>query len=399
MSPGAAGHPAAADQAGADPAAPARDAGLNAQLRMKVMGYIISQAIFTAAELDIASHLAAAPMTLPHLAAAVAADPDALGRVMKALTAEGLFAVDERGAYSLTELGELLRADVTGSLRHFSLQMGGEAYLAWSASLHSVRTGQPAFDQAFGIPYFQWLAAHPQTAARFNRLQADLVIRRLEPLRGIRWRPGGQVVDVGAGDGTLLTELLASEPALTGIAMDLQHVAAAARRHVAQAGLSGRISCVSGDFFREVPAGADYYVLAEILHDWDDDHAAAILRQCRRAIPPHGRLLLLEQIIPAEPARDPACLLDLHMLVMLGGRERTRGQWHALLERGGFALDSVTVTERSCLLQAVPLPAVPLPAVPLPAAPRQAAAGPQDRPYPPVPPSCPGENPDDQLRL
>jgi SAM-dependent methyltransferase/DNA-binding transcriptional ArsR family regulator len=333
---------------------PPRAAALNEQLRLKIMGYIVSRAIHAAAELDIASKLARGPLTAAELAGLTGAEPGALGRVMDVLTAEGLLAADDRGRYALTELGELLRGDVPGSLRHFSLQMGGEAYLAWSESPHSVRTGQPAFDRTFGTSYFDWLAAHPDTAARFNRLQSDLVVRRLEPLRAIGWPARGLVVDVGAGDGTLLVELLAGQPGLAGIALDLPHVADAARRRVAQAGLSDRIRCAGGDFFREVPGGGDYYILAEILHDWDDEHAVAILRQCRRAMPPHGRLLMLEQVIPDGHKQHPARLLDLHMLVMLGGRERTRGQWHALLDRGGLALESVTVAERSCLLQATP---------------------------------------------
>lgn len=320
------------------------------------MGYIVSQAICVAAELDIASRLADGPRTAAELSDMTGADADALGRVMAALAAEGLFTEDGCGRYRLTELGALLRGDVPGSLRHFSLRMGGEAYLAWSQGAYSVRTGQPAFERAFGAPCFDRLAAHPRTAARFSRLQADLVIGLLEPLRAIGWPSRGVVVDVGAGDGALLTELFAAQPGLTGIALDLPHVAAAARRRVRQAGLGGRIACVGGDFFHAVPGGADYYILAEILHNWDDEHAAAILRQCRRAMPPHGRLLLLEQVIPDDPGQHPSRLLDLHMLIMSGGRERTREQWRALLDRSGFALQSVTAAEHSCLLQAVPQP-------------------------------------------
>jgi SAM-dependent methyltransferase len=326
----------------------------NHRLRLKIMGYIVSQAIHAAAELDIASKLTAGPLTAAELADASGADPDALDRVMTTLTAEGLFTVDAGGRYQLTQLGELLRGDVPGSLRHFSLQMGGEAYLAWSGATQSVCTGQPAFDHVFGSPYFDWLAANPDTAARFSRLQSDLVVRRLEPLRTIDWPPRGLVVDVGAGDGALLIELLAGRPGLTGIAVDLPHVADNARRRVARAGLADRISCAGGDFFTSIPGGGDFYILAEILHDWDDEEASAILRQCRKAIPSHGRLLLLEQVVPDDHSQYPVRLLDLHMLIMLGGRERTREQWHTLLDHNGFALESVTAAERSCLLQAAP---------------------------------------------
>lgn len=333
---------------------PSADVPLNHRLRLKIMGYIISQAICVAAELDIASRLADSPLTAAQLADATGAEPDALGRVMATLTAEGLFTEDERGRYALTPLGELLRGDLPGSLRHFSLQMGAEAYLAWSGALQAVCTGQPAFDKFFGAPYFDWLAAHPETAARFTRFQSDLVVRRLEPLRTIDWPPRGLVVDVGAGDGALLIELLAGRPGLTGVAVDLPHVADAARLRVAQAGLTDRIRCVGADFFHTIPSGGDFYILAEILHDWDDENAAAILRQCRRAMPSYGRLLLLEQVIPDGEGQYPVRLLDLHMLIMLGGRERTRAQWRALLEGSGFTLESVTAAERSCMLQATP---------------------------------------------
>lgn len=336
------------------PALPAAD--LNDRLRLLVMGYIVSQAIFAAAELDIASRLTRGPRTARQLAADADADPGALERVLRALAAEGLFTEDEHGAFALTPLGDLLRSDAPGSLRHFSLQLAGEAYAAWGHSLHSVRTGRPSFERAFGTAYFDWLAGNPEAAARFSQLQAGLVTRRLTPLLEVPWRPGATVVDAGAGDGTLLIELLTAHPSLTGIAVDLPYVMAAAARRVEQAGLAGRVRCVAGDFFAGLPAGADYYVLAEILHDWDDGHAADILAQCRAAIPAHGRLLLLEQVIPAAPARHPSRLLDLHMLVMLGGRERTREQWRELLDQSGFRLEQITRAERSCLLEAVPCP-------------------------------------------
>jgi hypothetical protein len=345
---GAAADHAAADRAGRT----AEDA--NALLRRQIMGYLVSQAIFAVTELDVVEQLDAGPVPAAELARRVGADADALARFLRVLVAEGLFTEAPAGSFGLTPLGQLLRRDTPGSLRHFASLMAGEAYQAWSAAVHTLRTGQPAFDVVFGKPLFDWLGAHPEAAAAFNAAQAGLVELRLLPLVQRDWAGVGTVVDVGGGTGRLLATLLGRHRHLRGVLFDRPDVVAGADRTLAGAGVADRCAVVGGDFFAAVPAGGDVYLLAQILHDWDDARAVAILRRCAAAMRPAARLLILEQVIPTGADPHPAKLLDLHMLVLLGGRERTEGQWRQLLAAGGFELVSVDCSARSSLLEARP---------------------------------------------
>ena len=326
----------------------------NAELRRKISGFIISQAIYAVGRLGIADLLADGPVAAEDLAAATGVDADALQRFLRALAAEDMFVEEPAGTFALTRLGGLMRSDVPGSLVHFSALMAEEAYVAWSEALHSLRTGKAAFEEVYGKPHFEWLAEHPEASEKFNRAQAGLVALRLLPLLERPWNDVGTVVDVGGGNGVLLTELLGRHEHLEGIVFDLPHVVAEAKRTLAEGGVADRATCVGGDFFDRIPAGRDVYVLTQILHDWSDDEAVTILRRTRDAIPADGRLLIVEQVVPAGDAPHPAKLLDLHMLVLLGGKERTEAQWIDLLTRGGFELVSVTHGPRSALLEARP---------------------------------------------
>jgi O-methyltransferase domain/Dimerisation domain len=322
----------------------------NALLRRKIMGYLVSQAIFAVTELDVLEHLDGAPLPVSELARRVGADPDALHRFLRVLAAEGLFVEAPAGSFAATPLGALLRRDTPGSLRHFASLLAGEAYQAWSAAVHSLRTGRPAFDVVFGKPMFDWLGEHPDASAAFNQAQAGLVALRLLPLVERDWSGIGTVVDVGGGNGRLLATLLARHGHLHGVLFDRPDVVTEA--DVALAGVRDRCRVVGGDFFDTVPAGGDVYVLAQILHDWDDGTAAAILRRCAAAMTPQARLLILEQVVPDGAEPHPAKLLDLHMLVLLGGRERGEGDWRRLLADGGFELVGIDSSARSALLEA-----------------------------------------------
>ncbi|MGH3794033.1 MAG: methyltransferase [Pseudonocardiaceae bacterium] len=328
----------------------------NAELRRKIMGFMVSQAICAVSELGVPDHLAAGPLAVRDLADAVRADPDALARFLRVLAAEGLFTEQEPGVFALATLGRLLRTEVPGSLRHFAALMSDEAYTVWGAAAHAVRTGEPAFEHVFGLPYFGWLAENPDAAARFNAAQAGLVELRLLPLLEWNWAGVRAVVDVGGGNGLLLARLLERHPHLRGIVFDLPQVMSeAAKETWAATGVARRVEGVAGDFFAGVPEGADVYVLSQILHDWNDERAAAILRRCHHAVPAHGRVLVLEQVLDEVREPDPAALLDLHMLVLLGGRERTATGWAELLSRSGFSLGGIRYGPRSALIEAIPV--------------------------------------------
>ena len=326
----------------------------NADARRKIMGFITSQAVFAVDRLGLFDRLAAGPAAAGVLAAETGTDADALERFLRVLAAEDFLTEGPIGTFGIGPLGAELRTDVPGSLHHFVELMIGESYDAWSAAAYSVRTGAPAFETVLGRPYFDWLAGRPADQQRFSTAQAGLVRRRLEPLLDRDWSGVSTVVDVGGGNGRLLTELLRGQPHLEGVLVDLPHVAEEARAALTAAGLGERSRCVGGDFFGAVPAGGDVYVLAQILHDWDDEAAAKILRRCRSALGPAGRLLVLEQVIAEDGRPHPAKQLDLHMLVMLGGRERTESAWRRLLAAGGFAITSITRSARSSLIEAEP---------------------------------------------
>ncbi|MFE7675712.1 methyltransferase [Streptomyces albidoflavus] len=325
----------------------------NQELRRKIMGYIVSQSIFTVNDLRIADRFDGRPRHIADLAQECGVDADALHRTLRVLAAEGLFQEGPVGTFRLAALGDLLCTDTPGSLHEFANLMGGEAYRVWADSAHSVRTGKPAFDLVHGRPHFDWLAEHADAARDFNRAQASLVTQRLLPLLECDWNDVKTVVDIGGGNGTLLSTLLVQESHLEGVLFDLPHVVTDAEMRLAESGVRNRTRVMGGDFFVEVPEGGDVYVLAQILHDWNEEKALGILRSCRRALPPHGRLLILEQVIPEDNEPHAAKLLDLHMLVLLGGRERTETNWRSLLKKSGLRLNSIEHGDRSSLMTAV----------------------------------------------
>ena len=318
----------------------------NTAMRRTIMGFIVSQTVCAVSRVGIPDLLAHGPRDVAGLAEASGTDPGALARFLRVLAAEEILVEVEPGVYALSPTGELLRGDIPGSLRHFTELMSAEAYTVWGAAEDSLRGGGPAFPSVFGLPYFEWLAVRPEAAERFDRSQAGLVELRLLPLLEWDWPGACSVVDVGGGDGALLRRLLDDHPHLSATLLDLPHV-------VGNAEEDG-IARVGGNFLEEVPAGADVYVLSQILHDWDDTDALSVLRACREAMPAHGRLLVVEQVLRGGGGPDPALLLDLHMLVLLGGRERDRREWESLFERGGFILTSVRTGPRSTLLEALP---------------------------------------------
>ncbi|MTD15667.1 methyltransferase [Nakamurella sp. YIM 132087] len=317
------------------------------------MGYIVSRSIMAITEAGIPDLLHDGPRSVPDLATAAGVDADALRRMLGLLESEGLLTGVAPDRVELTGRGRLLCSDTPGSLKHLCALMDHEAYTCWSGAGHALRTGGAAFDQVYGQPYFDWLAGHPDDATRFHAAQAGLVEMRLLPLLALDWSATRTVVDVGAGDGVLLHTLLTAQPHLAGIGFDLPEVTAAAP-------VGERTTRVGGSFFDGVPVGGDTYVLAQILHDWPDVDAVRILRRVREAMlrtgSPAARLLVLEQVVPDDTRPHPARLLDLHMLVLLGGRERTERQWRELLSRSGFRVERITAGARSALLEAVPEP-------------------------------------------
>lgn len=306
-------------------------------------GFAAAQSLSVVAELGIADLLAAGPQTIEALATATRTDPGALRRVMRLLAAQGIFAEEESGCFAQTQLSDALRADAPGSPRDFLRMIGREPFLAWGRLLDAVRTGRPSFELVFGAPRFDWLGQNPEAAALFQAAMVCLSDDVVEPVAAAY--PFDElclVVDVGGGHGSLLSAILARHRGVHGILFDLPGGIASA-----EAGLGGplpRCRLVAGDFFESVPEGADGYVLKKVLHDWSDDDAVRILANCRRAMAPGGRVLVVETPVPPGNAPDPIKVMDVNMLVVTGGRERTVEEFAALFERAGLKAGRVVPT-------------------------------------------------------
>ena len=307
-------------------------------------GSWITQGIWVAAELGIADLLADGPRTAGELAEKTHTHGNALYRVLRALASVGIFGEDAHGRFSLTPLADLLRTDGSTSQRPFAIMMGAEFHGAWGELLHSVRTGEPGFEKKFGVPFFKYMTEHPDRHSIYDSAMGNFGKEECKSvLEAYDFSAFRIVVDVGGGSGMFLTAMLNQYPALHGVLFDLPAVADRARSSILGSDLSGRCGIEGGDFLTSVPAGADAYVMQHIIHDWQDDEAIAILRNCREAMNGDGRILVIEMVIP--PANEP-CFgkwLDL-MMLLIGGRERTQEEYSRLFWAAGFKLNRVIPT-------------------------------------------------------
>ncbi|MGI8622095.1 MAG: methyltransferase [Solirubrobacteraceae bacterium] len=311
-----------------------------------VTGYWTSQAVGVAAQLGVADHLAAGPRPGDELARLVGADPQALHRVLRLLASIGVFAEAAPGSFGLTPLGRTLTSDAPGSVRDFAItETAPGHWLPWGRLHESVRSGRPMAREALGMELFDWYVQNPEEAGFFHAAMGDLsALAADELVRVCDFSAARTVADVGGAHGVLLAAVLRANPTVRGILFDLPHVIATAAEAIAAEGLAERCTLVSGDFFESVPAGADLHLLKQIVHDWDDERAARLLRTCHRALAPGGTLLLVEMVVPADNRPSPAQAMDLNMLVLLGGRERTEAEFRSLLQAAGFRLQRVIPT-------------------------------------------------------
>jgi O-methyltransferase domain len=289
-------------------------------------GALMTRALAIAADLGIAGSLVDGPRRVDELARETGADPDRLRRVLRALASDGMFEEVEPGLFANTGASAMLAgADGWGDFAHL---FGGIWYRAVGAL--ETTAGAPAFQRVFGAEFWSWLAEHPDERAAFDRAMVQNWQVRAERLSTIEWRGDETVVDVGGGNGSMLLALLQQQPRLRGIVLDLPETVrdeAALAEH--------RIAFVAGSFFEGVPAG-DVYLLSTILHDWDDEPAAAILRTLHAGAPDHARLIVIDAVV--EPGNEPdgAKWLDLLLLATFAGRERDEAQWRALLDETGW---------------------------------------------------------------
>ncbi len=325
---------------------------LPAVLLQMITGCWVSQIIHVAAKLGIADLLSDGAKSSAELAKSTGVDADALYRMLRALASLGIFAERDPGFFELTPLAEYLRTGAPGSLRAAAIMFGEDwHYRPWGNLLHSVKTGQTAFSHIFGEEVFPYLAWNEEAAKIFNEAMtggasADIAaITAAYDFSGI-----GRVVDIGGGHGSLIAAVLKANPSIRGTLFDQPAVVAGAQRLLEAEGVAARCEIVGGDFFESVPSGGDVYTLKYIIHDWDDDRALRILRNLHRAMGAKSRILLIENVI--APGNEPSFgkLVDIEMLVMAGGRERTAQEFRALYAAAGFELTNIIPTQSALSL-------------------------------------------------
>jgi len=312
------------------------------QLDQMITGYWVSQAIYAAAKFGIADHLKDGPKSVEELAVASSTNPDALFRLLRALASVGIFAEVEPRCFSITPLAEPLRSDVPDSKLALALMSGDEQFRAWGEIDESIRTGQVSFDKVFGQPIFDYLGEHPDKARIFDAAMVGIHGRESSAiLDAYDFSEIKLLADIGGGNGSQIIEILNKYPQMQGMLFDLPHVVERAAERIETACLQNRCQIVPGSFFDAIPTGADAYVLRHIIHDWDEEKCLSILRNCHRAMSAESKLLVIESVIPAGNDPFPGKFLDLVMLLIPGGKERTEMEYRELFDQAGFELTRI----------------------------------------------------------
>lgn len=330
---------------------------LHLQLTQMASGYWLSQAIYVAAKLGIADFLLEEGKSCQELATLTQTNPSALYRVMRGLASVGIFQETDAQRFTLTPLAEHLCSEHPKSVKATAIMLGeAPHYQAWGGILHSVRTGEPAFDQLFGMGVFEYFKSHPEDAHIFEQamnsfsLSEEKAILEVYDFSGFK-----SLVDVGGGYGEMLGTILQQYPQLTGILFDETYVTAHALPTLNKHGVADRCQVISGSFFDSVPSGGDGYLLKHIIHDWDDQRAITILKNCCNVLDNNGKILVMEMVVPSGNNPSAAKMLDLNMLVMCpGGKERTQEEFTELFKQAGLQLTQIIYTQEDiCILEGI----------------------------------------------
>lgn len=309
------------------------------ELWQMATGSFLTQAIYVAARLHIADHLADGPMTVEELAKVSGSNAQSLYRLMRMLASVGIFTEIRDGQFQLTQLSQPMRSNVPSSIAEGLRLLGRPFYWdSWGSLEHSVRTGEAAFENIHGMPFFDYLSGNPEDSAAFYAWMARISINSTPALvGGHNYSQYNTIMDVGGGGGALITGILSANPEVQGIYFDLPHVAEIARERVQTAGVEARCRIVSGDFFESIPAGADAFIMKTIISDWGDEPARAILKNCAAAMSGASKLLIMEAVVPHGNAAHPSKIMDINKLIFnYGGKERTEEQYAELLESSGL---------------------------------------------------------------
>jgi hypothetical protein len=307
-----------------------------------IFGLVVTKAIYCVAKLNIADILATeGPMNCSALAGKSGAHEESLYRLMRALASIGIFREDGSGNFLLTPLGECLRDDSPDSVKAMALGVGNVWFKAYAELLYAVQTGKSGFEYAIGMPVFDYLTANPEEGKIFDRMMTDIHGGETEPMiKSYDFSGFKTIVDVGGGNGEVITSILKTNKEVNGILFDLPEVINRARQNITLKGLNDRCQLDTGNFFESVSKGGDAYIMRHIIHDWSDADAVTILTNCRKTMNPDGRVLVVEAVIQEGNEPSPFKLLDITML-MVGGKERTRKQFENIFSQAGLKLNRV----------------------------------------------------------
>jgi hypothetical protein len=316
---------------------------LRAQMNQLIRGYWTTQAIFVAADLRIADMLTDGPRTPDELGQMAGVAGDMLYRVLRALASIGIFTEDSEGRFGLTPLAATLCGD--SGQRAYARLHGQELYQSWGKLLEAVRTGDAGFVRAYGMPAFEFFSKNPDRGAVFDKAMTGHHGPEADPmLDAYDFTVFNELVDVGGGNGSLLMAILKRHQQMRGVLFDLPRVVERAQESVRSSGFQSRCRLVGGTFLESVPSGADAYLLRHVLHDWRDEDAATILANCRSAMKPEGKVLVVEIVVPAGNDPSFAKWMDL-MMITYGGKERSEKQYRKLFTQAGLELTRVVPTK------------------------------------------------------
>jgi hypothetical protein len=310
------------------------------------MGYTAAFLLRAAAQIRVADYVAGGPITTEQLAVLTNTHAPSLYRLLRSLSALGVFSEDEGHRFSLTPLAEPLRSNVPGSVRTSILSITGDLFvIPWSELLYTVQTGRPSFDNQFGEPFFDYLPTDPHEAAWFSDLLIGINSSDAPAVAAAYdFSPYTKIADIGGATGHILTTILARHPGPRGIVFDLAHNRSGAEELIQSRGMADGVTFVPGSFFETIPTGCDLYLMSHVLHDWSEEQCLTILANCRRAMPPEGRLLIIEMVLPEGNTFHPGKMLDITMLTLTTGQERSEPEYRALLEKAKFKLSRVIPT-------------------------------------------------------
>jgi hypothetical protein len=323
----------------------------------RIFAFMETTAIMAAAEIGLADPLADGPRTAAAVAAELGYDEGSIGRLLRDLTGTGVIETADAGRFALGPLGQFLRSDVPHSARALYRMFGGPLGRGMLGGEAGLVKGTTAFEEIFGAGIFEYMAENPGDASVFNSAMVDMGMTvGTPPIHAYDFSGVSRLVDVGGGHGQLVREVLRRYPGIEGVVYDRPGVIAETRREIERDGLGDRCQALIGNFFDSVPTGADCYTLRYIIHDWDDEAAGTILRRCREAITPDGRLLIFEIVMPEGDNPHPAKGMDWVMLSCVSGQERTEAEYATLLERAGFRLTRVVPSPTPMsVVEAVPV--------------------------------------------